>query len=105
MRAALVCCWVVVLICGSVLPARGAEKMPGNEAPTERAWRTLADGVNAKKFSDRIIALKALADLGPNPRGVRLVAGVLKDNDPDVRAQAAATLGEMKSRLAIPALR
>lgn len=105
MRAVIVCGWLVLLVSGSTLPALGVDKLPKKEAPTERAWQTLTDGVNAKKFSDRVIALKALADLGPNPKGVRLVSAVLKDKDPDLRAQAAATLGEMKSRAAIPALR
>jgi HEAT repeat protein len=105
MRGVAVCGWLVVLVCGGVLCAHGAEKPPKKEAATARAWRTLSDGVNAKRFNDRIIALKALADLGPNPRGIRLVATVLKDKDPDVRAQAAATLGEMKSRVAIAPLR
>lgn len=95
----------MLLVWGSILSARGVDKLHKVETPTERAWRTLTDGVNAKKFSDRILALKAMADLGPNPKGVRLVAHVLKDKDPDVRAQAAATLGEMKSRAALPALR
>ena len=63
------------------------------------------DGVNAKKFGDRMMVLKALGDLGPNVKGIRLVAGVLKDDDPDIRAQAAATLGEVKSRTAIRPLR
>src|SRR5579862_289457 len=105
MRAAIVCVWLAWLVGGSVLPARGVDKLHKVETPTQRAWRVLAEGVNAKKFSDRILALKALGDLGPNLKGVRLVAAVLKDKDPDVRAQAAATLGEMKSRAAIPALR
>ena len=105
MRAAVVCGWLVLLVGGSVLPARGVDKLHKVETATERAWQTLTDGVNAKKFSDRIIALKAMADLGPNPKGVRLVSEVLKDKDPDVRAQAAATLGAMKSRAALPALR
>ena len=105
MRAALVGGCVVVLAASFALPARGAEGPHRSEASTERAWRVLAEGVNAKKFADRIIALKALGDLGPNLKGVRLVAAVLKDKDLDVRAQAAATLGEMKSRAAIPALR
>ena len=104
MRAAIVCVWLVWL-CGSVLSARGVDKPQKVETPVERAWRTLTDGVNAKKFSDRIIALKAMAELGSNAKGVRLLAGVLKDKDPDVRAQAAATLGAMKSRAALPALR
>lgn len=105
MRAAIGCVWLVLLVCGSVLSARGVDKLHKVETPTERAWRILTDGVNAKKFSDRIIALKAMADLGPNLRGVRVVSEVLKDKDPDVRAQAAATLGAMKSRAALPALR
>ncbi|HET7748552.1 MAG TPA: HEAT repeat domain-containing protein [Terriglobales bacterium] len=105
MRAAVVCVWLVLLVCGSVLPARGVDKRQKVETPTERAWRILTDGVNAKKFSDRVIALKAMAELGPNLKGVRLVSDVLKDKDPDLRAQAAATLGAMKSRAALPALR
>jgi HEAT repeat protein len=105
MRVAIVCGWLVLLVCGSALPSCGVDKQHKVETPTDRAWRTLTDGVNAKKFADRIIALKALADLGPNLKGVHLVAAVLKDKDPDLRAQAAATLGEMKSRAAIPSLR
>ena len=105
MRAAVVCGWLILLVGGSFLPARGVNKPQKVETPTERAWRILTDGVNAKKFSDRIIALKAMADLGPNLKGVRLLSEVLKDKDPDVRAQAAATLGAMKSRAALPALR
>ena len=105
MGAAFVCGWLVLLVCGSVLPARGVDRPQKVETPTERAWRILTDGVNAKKFSDRVIALKAMAELGPNLKGVRLVSDVLKDKDPDLRAQAAATLGAMKSRAALPALR
>jgi HEAT repeat protein len=105
MRAAVVCVWLVLLVCGSVLPAGGVDKLHKVETPTERAWRILTEGVNAKKFSDRIIALKAMADLGPNPKGVRLLEALLKDRDPDLRAQAATTLGAMKSRVALPALR
>ena len=105
MRAAIVCGWLVLLVSVSVLPAAGVDKLHKVETPAERAWRILTEGVNAKKFTDRIIALKALADLGPNAKGVQLVSAVLKDKDPDVRAQGAATLGEMKSRTAIPALR
>ncbi len=38
------------------------------------------------------MALKALGDLVPNIKGVQLVAGALKDDDPDIRAQVAAPL-------------
>src|SRR5690349_24970833 len=105
MRAAVVCGWLVLLVGGSVLPARGVDKLHKVETATERAWQTLTDGVNAKKLSDRIIALKALADLGPNPKGVRLLSELSRDKDPDVRAQPAATLGAMQSRAALPSFR
>ena len=105
MRAAVVYGWLVLLVAGSTLSVRGVDKAKKVETPTERAWQTLTEGLNAKKFSDRIIALKAMAELGPNLKGVRLVSEVLKDKDPDLRAQAAATLGAMKSRAALPALR
>jgi len=93
---------VAALVLGAISHCYAAQSAPG---PQARAWQVLTRGVNSKKFADRILALKALSDLGPNATGVHLVAGVLKDKDPDVRAQAAATLGEMKSRLAIPPLR
>jgi len=42
-----------------------------------------------------------LADAGPEPRGAHLAEGALQDKDPDIRAQAATTLGAMKYRPAI----
>jgi HEAT repeat protein len=89
------------LLWGGLTTADAVEQPNNKGTPATRAWNILTDGVNAKKFGDRMMALKALADLGPNVKGVQLVAGMLKDDDPDIRAQAAATLGEMKSRTAI----
>jgi HEAT repeat protein len=93
------------LLWAALASAEGVEQPHKSETPAARAWNVLFDGVNAKKFGDRMMALKALGDLGPNSKGVQLVAGTLKDDDPDIRAQAAATLGEMKSRTAIRPLR
>jgi len=93
------------LLWAGLTTANGVEQPQKAETPTSRAWNILIDGVNAKKFGDRMMALKALGDLGSNSKGVQLVAGTLKDEDPDIRAQAAATLGEMKSRTAIRPLR
>jgi len=95
----------VGLLWGGLTAAEGVEQPNKGETPAARAWNVLTDGINAKKFGDRMMALKALGDLGPNVKGIQLVAGVLKDDDPDIRAQAAATLGEMKSRTAIRPLR
>jgi HEAT repeat protein len=93
------------LLWGGFIMADGVEQPNNKGTPAAQAWHILTDGVNAKKFEDRMMALKALGDLGPNVKGVQLVAGTLKDDDPDIRAQAAAALGEMKSRTAIRPLR
>ncbi|HKU25087.1 MAG TPA: HEAT repeat domain-containing protein, partial [Candidatus Sulfotelmatobacter sp.] len=93
------------LLWGGLTTADAVQRTNNEGTPAARAWNILTDGVNAKKFGDRMMALKALGDLGPNAKGVQLVAGMLKDDDPDIRAQAAATLGEMKSRTAIRPLR
>src|SRR5579864_101954 len=75
------------------------------ESAADRAWQILRDGVNDKQFATRISALSALGDAGPNVRGAHLAEGALHDKDPDIRAQAATTLGAMKYRPAIQALR
>jgi HEAT repeat protein len=104
MRALAVIALQIVVGLAGIPKAYAVDKPPAKQTATRQAWSVLSDGIHSKKFAERILALKALGDLGPNVRGVHLVAGALKDDDPDLRAQAA-TLGEMKSRTAIPALR
>jgi HEAT repeat protein len=58
-----------------------------------------------KKVVNRLALFSAIGDLGANLKGVRLSERGLNDKDPDVRAAAATSLGEMKSRAAIPKLR
>jgi HEAT repeat protein len=105
MRALVVAVMEAALAMGSIVAA-SADEDTRKETTAARAWRILKTGVNSTKFAERMVALKAMADLGPNVPGVRLAAEVLKDDkDPDIRAQAATTLGEINSRAAILPLR
>jgi HEAT repeat protein len=105
MRSLPACVLQIVIVTAGLLKGYAVDRPHAKQAVVAQAWRVLRDGVHSKKFGERILALKALGDLGPNVKGVRLIADALKDDDPDVRAEAAAALGEMKSRTAIPALR
>ncbi|MEO8131716.1 MAG: HEAT repeat domain-containing protein [Bryobacteraceae bacterium] len=67
-------------------------------------WKVLTDGAAETNANKRKLALSSLAIAGPNPRAVTLVASLLKDKEVDVRETAAAVLGEMNSRAAIPML-
>jgi hypothetical protein len=104
MRSLIMVVFEVALALGFVVSGRPTNQVAGAQTLTTRAWRVLNVGLSSKKFAERIVVLKAIGDLGPNLRGIGLVAELLKDKDPEVRAQAAATLGEMNSRAAIPYL-
>jgi len=80
-------------------------KVPQRVPQREQAWKVLEEGVYDKKVVNRLAVFSAIGDLGSNVKGVRLAERGLDDEDPDVRAAAAASLGEMKSHVAIPKLR
>lgn len=69
------------------------------------AWDILDTGLRDGDVDHRKKALAALGTIGPAPRGVRMVEGVLKDKDVLVRQAAASTLGQMGSPEAIPSLK
>lgn len=71
-----------------------------------RAWETLNHGLVSTDPAHRILAVTAFGTMGPLPAAVQAVERVLKeDKDTLVRQTAAATLGEMRSPEAIPALK
>jgi HEAT repeat protein len=74
------------------------------DAPTT-AWKMLTDGVNSDKYPTRSDAIAALAILETDRRAVRLMIKALEDKNPIIRVQAAASLGDIKARAAIPTLR
>jgi HEAT repeat protein len=89
--------WTLLLI--GLIPA----VLYSSEVETN-AWvlqHALADGGTAK----RIQAVTALASIGPLPRAINLVTTSLTEKEVTVRLTAAAALGEMHARAAIPKLK
>ena len=73
--------------------------------PKDKAWQVLVSACTGDKTSDRATAIRVLG-LVPNDRkATKLAIKALKDDKPDVRAAAAAALGDMNSRKSIPQLR
>ncbi len=86
--------WLLIPLC--LVPA-GAAKL-------DDAWKILADGAAENNANKRKFALSAMVTAGTNPRVVTMAGALLKDKEVDVRQAAAAVLGEMSARLAIPKL-
>ena len=73
--------------------------------PVAAAWKMLDDGVHSDKYPRRSDALSALAVLGTTQRSVDMMVNALDDKQAVIRLLAATSLGEVKARSAIPALR
>lgn len=69
------------------------------------SWDVLKEGLAEHNTSKRAQAITALGSIGAAPQVVALVVGALKDKDVVVRQTAAAVLGEMQARRALPNLR
>ncbi len=76
-----------------------------SKTPKEQAWQTLESGYAGSKTSDRALAIRVLSLLPNDSKAVRVAVKALKDNKTEVRAAAAAALGDMNSRKSIPKLR
>jgi HEAT repeat protein len=71
----------------------------------ERAWRVLWLGLHEPRAGKRAEAVKALSLVQGSPRAMAFALRALNDKNALVRTAAAATLGELHVRKAIPALR
>ena len=71
----------------------------------ERSWEILHAGLNERKASKRVEAVKALSWLPGHRRAVRFAVAGLHDRDPRVRTAAAATLGQLHATTSIPELK
>ncbi|MCU1275946.1 MAG: lyase domain protein repeat-containing protein [Bryobacterales bacterium] len=69
------------------------------------AWDILKEGMADHNPSKRAQAIRALGSIGATPQVVKMVVGALKDKDVVVRETAAAVLGEMQARRALPNLK
>ncbi|MBV8072599.1 MAG: HEAT repeat domain-containing protein [Acidobacteriaceae bacterium] len=79
---------------------------PGyGQAPRQQAWAILQSGTTDKNSETRVAAVTVLALIPGDPRAAGLAVQALNDQDPDVRKAAAGSLGTLKAKSAIPALR
>ncbi len=73
--------------------------------PDKTAWEVLKTGLGDKNPDKRRQAVTATGSIGLDPEALRLVEEALRDQDPLVRQTAAAELGQMKAKQAIPSLK
>jgi HEAT repeat protein len=76
-----------------------------SEAPTERAWLILQEGLTSKRAAKRADAVHALRILVHNSRAQEMAEQALTDPDPKVRASAARALGPMEAASSEPRLK
>lgn len=72
---------------------------------SDQAWKLLITGAESKNFRKRTDAIAALATIEGQPAAVKLIEAGLTDKSVDVRRIAAAALGNMGAKAAIPELR
>jgi HEAT repeat protein len=73
--------------------------------PEKTAWDVLKTGLSDKNPDKRRQAVTAIGSIGLDSDGLQLIEGALRDTDPLVRQTAAAELGQLKARQAIPSLK
>src|SRR6202158_838086 len=81
----------------------GRAKVP--VSPREHAWQILEDACGGDKVGDRATAILVLGLIPNDPKSAKLAQKALTDERPEVRAAAAAALGNMQSRASIPKLK
>ena len=82
-------------------PARGEKAT----TPKEQAWQILEDVCTGDKSGDRATAILVLGLIPNDARSTKLAQKALTDGRPEVRAAAAAALGDMQSRASIQKLK
>ncbi|HYB62145.1 MAG TPA: HEAT repeat domain-containing protein [Methylomirabilota bacterium] len=86
---------------GPPTPQTGGQSVA---ALRERAWAVLDDAAHDKEGARRAKAIRAAGVLRPEGPALDFVTAALTDKDPDVRAAAATSLGEMRAVSATPQL-
>ncbi|HSM78031.1 MAG TPA: HEAT repeat domain-containing protein [Bryobacteraceae bacterium] len=76
-----------------------------DDSPQSQAWTQIHEGVASTKWLTRQQAAASLSATAPSGEPVRLLISLLEDRTPDVRQTAAAALGQLKARAALPALK
>jgi len=96
---------------GNALPMASA-KTKKQKAPdltpanlSAQAWSTLHEGAASHSLRKRTDAIAALSSMQGDPGAIKLIETALVDKNLDVRRIAAAALGNMDAKEAIPALK
>jgi HEAT repeat protein len=79
--------------------------MASGQTPRQQAWSILQAGFSDTSAPTRTQAIRALGLLPGNEGAIAAAEAALQDGKPEVRAAAAATLGEMDSTGSVPKLR
>src|ERR1700732_2820374 len=79
--------------------------LSATQAPTERAWLILQQGLANKRAEKRANAVRALRLLPNDPRAQKMAENALADQNPNVRAAAAKALGPMGAVSSVPKLK
>lgn len=74
------------------------------QSPQQLAWSILQAGCTNTNSQQRVTAVTALATITADPKAVTMAEQALQDQNADVRAAAATTLGTLKATSSIPAL-
>ncbi len=96
-----------VLIIGSAAGFAEQASTAGNSSlsPKVQAWTILNNGVANSSYDKRAKAVQVLGLLKDNTEAEHMAMKALQDERPEVRASAAAALGNMGAKSAIPELR
>ena len=86
-------------------PQATASTTPASANPREHAWQILHDACTGDKTLDRATAILVLGLIPNDPTSNRMAEKALTDEKPEVRAAAAAALGNMNSTKSIPKLK
>jgi HEAT repeat protein len=76
-----------------------------SQGSSEKAWEILKAGAAHKSVDSRVRAMQAMGLISQNPAAERMALAALADEKSEVRAAAAACLGDVGSKDAIPALK
>jgi HEAT repeat protein len=74
------------------------------QSTAEKAWSIL-EGGQQKKNEEKVTAVQVLGLVEKNAKAISLAIAALDDGNPDARAAAAKSLGEMGAKSAIPRLK
>lgn len=91
----------------SAKPTSPASPAPAkiSSNPKGQAWQILEDACTGDKSGDRATAVLVLGLIPNDSRSAKLAQKALTDDRPEVRAAAAAALGNMQSKASIPKLK